>query len=213
MNYLHMPFRKSGKILDSDMLYTLSLFALEPARWVEKYEWRKLTELELCACGTFWKSMGDAMKIPYLDLPSCATGWQDGLHWLDEIREWSLRYEENQMVPADTNKKLANSHLDVIFVNLPYGVVEIGKKCVTVLLGERLRKAFMYVPKPSVSSPGTEYTQGFAQVSRTASPILQDYFLGLSYSYASHPLFSPSKARVHEKTIHTPCPRQNYRSL
>lgn len=83
------------------------------------------------------------MMIPYLELPSCTTGWQDGLHWLNEIREWSLKYEENYMVPATTSNKLATSHLDVLFTNLPDSLVEIGKKCVTVLLGERLRNAFM----------------------------------------------------------------------
>ena len=145
MNYLHKSFRKSGKISDSDMLYTLSLFALEPSRWVEKYEWRCLTELELCACGTFWKSLGDAMMIPYLELPSCATGWQDGLHWLNEVREWSLGYEEAHMVPAKTNRDLANAHLNVLFTNMPNWVIAIGKKSVTVLLGEGLRKAFMCV--------------------------------------------------------------------
>ncbi|KAF6227091.1 hypothetical protein HO133_008532 [Letharia lupina] len=98
MNYLHAGYQKAGKITNDDMLYTLSLFALEPARWVRKYEWRKLTELELCACGTYWKSMGDAMDISYSILPSSIPGWKDGLQWLDEVEAWSLRYEEAYMV-------------------------------------------------------------------------------------------------------------------
>lgn len=99
--------------------------------------------MELCACGTFWKSMGDAMMIPYTDLPSWKMGWQDGLHWLEEVREWSLKYEECSMVPAMTNSKLAESYLDVLFFNLSNTYVGIGKRFVTVLLGERLRKAMM----------------------------------------------------------------------
>ena len=97
--------------------------------------------MELCACGTFWKSMGDAMMIPYTDLPSSETGWQDGLHWLEEIKQWSLTYEEVYMVPAITNKQLAESHMDVLFLNLSKTYTNIGKRFVTVLLGERLRKA------------------------------------------------------------------------
>lgn len=65
MNYLHARYQKSGKITNDNLLYTLSLFALEPSRWVTKYEWRDLTDLELCACGTYWKAMGDAMGISY----------------------------------------------------------------------------------------------------------------------------------------------------
>ncbi|KAI4128001.1 MAG: hypothetical protein LQ341_006731, partial [Variospora aurantia] len=46
INYLHERWRgkRKGKgIRDEDMLYTLSLFALEPMKWVKKYEWRELS--------------------------------------------------------------------------------------------------------------------------------------------------------------------------
>lgn len=65
---LHSGYRASGKILESDMLYTLSLFALEPVRFVERYEWRGLSALEKCAVGTYWKSVGDALGISYAAL-------------------------------------------------------------------------------------------------------------------------------------------------
>lgn len=52
------------------MLYTLSLFVTEPIRFIDAYEWRSLTELEKCALGTYWKSVGDAMGISYEPLPS-----------------------------------------------------------------------------------------------------------------------------------------------
>ena len=141
MNYLHARYQKSGRILDSDMLYTLSLFALEPGRWVEKYEWRCLTDVELCACGTYWKSMGDAMLISYQALPSFKKGWLDGLHWLQEIRQWSLDYEQDHMIPADTNHQLANAQLDILFLNLSSTFTFIGKSIIAVLLGEELQVA------------------------------------------------------------------------
>ena len=145
MNFLHAGYRKAGKITNDDMLYTLSLFALEPGRWVRKYEWRELTELELCACGTYWKSMGDAMDVSYSTLPSSASGWNDGLQWLDEVEAWSLKYEEAYMVPAVTNKQLADAHLDILCINIPAGLLGPCKKIVSVFLGERLRKAMMWV--------------------------------------------------------------------
>ena len=145
MNFLHAGYRKSGKITNDDMLYTLSLFALEPVRWVKRYEWRELTELELCACGTYWKSIGDAMDISYSKLPSLVPGWKDGLQWLDEVEAWSLKYEEAYMVPANTNKQLADSHFEIIFINVPARFLGPCKKLISVLLGERLRKAMMWV--------------------------------------------------------------------
>ena len=145
MNYLHAGYIKAGKIKNDDLLYTLSLFALEPARWVRKYEWRHLTELELCACGTYWKSMGDAMDISYSNLPSSRLGWKDGLQWLYEIEAWSLKYEETYMVPAVTNKKLADSHLEILCFNVPAGLLGPCQRLFSVVLGERLRKAMMWV--------------------------------------------------------------------
>ncbi|KAJ9657540.1 hypothetical protein H2201_008141 [Coniosporium apollinis] len=141
MNYLHSRYQRSGKITDADMLYTLSLFALEPSRWIQRYEWRDLTDLEVCASGTFWKAMGDAMLIPYDVLPSSKSGWEDGLHWLEEVEAWSTRYEEENMVYADTNSQLANAHLEVIFLSLPPRLMYVGRRVISVILGERLRRA------------------------------------------------------------------------
>jgi hypothetical protein len=141
MNYLHGHYQKSGKIKDADMLYTLSLFALEPVRWVHKYEWRDMTDLERCASGTFWKAMGDAMLITFEELPSSKTGWRDGLHWLEEVEKWSLKYEEANMIPAATNNELAEAHLDVLFLNVPTWLNQVGKKVVSILVEERLQKA------------------------------------------------------------------------
>ena len=58
MNYLHGRYIKAGKISNDDMLYTLSLFVLEPIRWTAKYEWRCVTDLERCAMGMCWKDLG-----------------------------------------------------------------------------------------------------------------------------------------------------------
>ena len=152
MNYLHSRYIKAGKITNVDLLYTLSVFALEPVRWVGKYEWRQFSDLELCASGTFWRAIGDKMEIDYSPLPSYRDGWTDGIHWLDEIRTWSEEYERVKMVPAETNRKLALAHLDVIFINLPQSLNTVGKHVVSVVVGERLRKAMMLPNAPKAGS-------------------------------------------------------------
>ena len=151
MNYIHSKYQKAGKISNDDLLYTLSLFALEPARWVEKYEWRSLTELELCACGTYWKSMGDAMEISYYNLSSKGQ-WKNGLQWLKEVEEWSKAYELESMVPAPTNKQLADAEFDIICINVPTLLLGICRQVMSVVLGKRLRKAMMFVD-PSTLIP------------------------------------------------------------
>lgn len=143
MNYLHSPYRKSGKITDDDFLYTLSIFALEPSRWINRYDWRSLSDLEMCACGTYWKNMGDAMDVSYTKLPSSAKGWQDGLHWLKELEEWGDEYEKAHMVPADTNKQLADSQLDIMLPLWPARFRHACRMILIVLLGDRLRRSMM----------------------------------------------------------------------
>ena len=141
MNYLHDLYRKSGKISNDDLLYTLGIFALEPSRWINRYEWRSLTDVEMCACGTFWKNMGDAMEIPYTKLHSNGEGWQDGLEWLKELEAWSNEYEEAHMVAAESNRQLANAQLDPLLPKWPPIFHKICKQVVIVLLGERLRRS------------------------------------------------------------------------
>lgn len=145
MNFLHSRYQKSGKITNDDLLYTLGIFALEPSRWINRYEWRSMTDLEMCACGTFWKSMGDAMEISYAKLPSSVKGWQDGLHWLQEVNEWSDAYEEAHMVPCITNRQLADAQLDYILPDCLARFREICKMAVVALLGDRLRHSMMCV--------------------------------------------------------------------
>lgn len=148
MNQLHAPYQRSGQISNDDLLYTLSLFALEPSRWVSKLERRQLTDLELCAIGTYWKSLGDAMSINYAALPR-HDRWTDGLDWLQELERWSVQYEKDHMVAAESNKLLAENTINVLLWNVPCRLKPRGKQLVSVLLGDRLRQAMMYSPRPA----------------------------------------------------------------
>ena len=147
MNYIHSQYQKSGKILDDDMLYTLSLFAGEPVRWINKYEWRQLEDFEKCAIGTFWKAMGDAMGISYEKLKSggeSGEGWKDGLQWLEEVGEWAEGYEKTKMVPDINNKTTADQTVEILLWSVPEMLKQFGTKVVSALMDERLRTAMMY---------------------------------------------------------------------
>ncbi|KAF2457823.1 hypothetical protein BDY21DRAFT_284837 [Lineolata rhizophorae] len=151
MNYLHSHYQRAGKISNDDMLYTLSLFCLEPMRWVGRYEWREFSELERCAMGVFWKSVGDAMRIEYAgSLPGAETGWKDGIQWLEEIEQWSSEYEEKHMMPHRDNKQTADETLAILLYSMPKSLHGPGLKIVTCLMDDRLRTAMMYpAPPPS----------------------------------------------------------------
>ncbi|KAL4819538.1 hypothetical protein BDW67DRAFT_132868 [Aspergillus spinulosporus] len=148
--FLHVGYRNSGKILESDMLYTLSLFALEPIRFIDMFEWRSLSELEQCAIGTYWKSLGDALGISFADLPSGPHAFRDGLHFLEELRAWSLKYEEEYMKPSPSNQEVADKTMDVLVYALPRFLKPVGVKFAACVMDDRLREAMMYQPPPVV---------------------------------------------------------------
>ena len=153
MNFIHSVYRKSGKILDDDMLYTLSLFAGEPVRWIDRYEWRKLEEVEKCAIATFWKAMGDAMGIGYEKLKSGGEGgkgWRDGLEWMEEVLEWAEGYEKEYMVPDQNNRQTADHTVAILLWGVPQVLVGFGQNLVYAIMDDRLRKAMMYEKPPQV---------------------------------------------------------------
>ncbi|KAJ6015935.1 hypothetical protein N7540_010526 [Penicillium herquei] len=147
--FLHQGYRASGKILEDDMLYTLSLFALEPIRFVKTYEWREMSEMERCASGTYWKSLGDALGISYEALPSGQSGFRDGLQWLEEISFWSERYEEQHMKPHSRNKEIADKTIDVLVYYLPGFMKPLGVYFASFLMDDRLRTAMMLDRPPT----------------------------------------------------------------
>ncbi|EYE91279.1 uncharacterized protein EURHEDRAFT_487208 [Aspergillus ruber CBS 135680] len=150
--YLHKGYRASGMILESDMLYTLSLFATEPIRFVKLYEWREMTDMERCAVGTYWKSLGDALGINYDTLPSGRTGFRDGINWLEEISAWEQQYEVEHMKPHVRNKEIADKTIDVLLYYIPSFMKPLGVNLISYLMDDRLRIAMMYPVPPALSA-------------------------------------------------------------
>ncbi|CAI7631841.1 unnamed protein product [Penicillium bialowiezense] len=174
--YLHSGYRDSGKILDDDMLYTLALFALQPIRFIKKYEWRSLSDMERCAIGTFWKSAGDALDISYEKLPSGKTGFTDGIQWLEEIDAWSEEYEQRCMVPHQKNRETADQTTAVLLYMLPKALHPFGLQFVSYMMDPRLREAMYY------EAPTTFYSAIFSAVLTTRRLALR--YLALPRPYA-----------------------------
>jgi len=146
-NRIHEAYRKAGKISNDDMLYTLSLFAGEPLKWISRYEWRGFTIMEKAAIGTFWKGVGDAMDIDMSLLPNGGSGrdgWTDGSHWLDELLVWSEDYESQHMLPDVNNHELALATMNYILWPVPKALMPLGYCAFQSLMDDRLTKAMMY---------------------------------------------------------------------
>ncbi|KAI0595587.1 hypothetical protein F4775DRAFT_595195 [Biscogniauxia sp. FL1348] len=149
MNYLHRGHRAAGRISDADLLYTLSVFVLEPARWARLYDWRPLSDVERCAYAVFWKEVGDAMGIRYAAAMGPARGgpWPDGLAFARDLAAWAKDYEVAAMRPSPVCHRPAVALIPMITYWLPWFAQPFATEVVCALLGDRVREAFM-LPEP-----------------------------------------------------------------
>ncbi|KAI7780522.1 hypothetical protein LA080_015923 [Diaporthe eres] len=148
MNDLHRPYKKAGKISNADLLYTLSVAVTEPIKWIGLYEWRPLNDLEVCAIGTFWKSIGDAMEIEYKGYLT-QDNWKDGIEFVDDITAWAKSYELRDMKPHASNRILADALVGMLLPFIP--AADFALQIMAVLMNDRVREAFMY-PEPGISA-------------------------------------------------------------
>ncbi|KAI9473456.1 MAG: hypothetical protein EXX96DRAFT_578039 [Benjaminiella poitrasii] len=71
LNELHGKY----PISDEDYLYTLVLFVVEPIRWINNWEWRKLDIREINAIFKVWHEIGTKMKIK--NIPDTLNEWYE----------------------------------------------------------------------------------------------------------------------------------------
>ncbi|KAI0466233.1 hypothetical protein F4859DRAFT_329977 [Xylaria cf. heliscus] len=155
INFLHSKYRQEGTISNEDLLYTLSVFVLEPPRFMRLYEWRALNDMEYCAYGVFWKAIGDAMGIQYKGLLA-HDAWRDGIEWADDVAAWAKRYEADAMKPSVIAHKPAEALIPMITYWLPWFAKPFAEQVICVLMGDRVREAFM-LPEPGILAAATVY--------------------------------------------------------
>jgi hypothetical protein len=142
MNFLHSTYKKAGQISNADFLYTLSVVVTESIRFINLFEWRPLNDMEVCAIGTFWKSIGDAMEIEYKGYLA-KDSWRDGIEFYHDIKAWAKSYEMEAMKPAPTNRPVADALTDMLIYPAPAFAKPFALQVLTVMMGDRVRDAFL----------------------------------------------------------------------
>lgn len=145
MNFLHSQYISRGQITQPGLLYTLSVFVTEPINWINKCEWRQLTDMEICAFGTFWKGIGDAMGIDYSVLKHYGN-WKDGIEFYEDVRDWAAEYEDEFREPAESNMKVANSTVAVLLTAIPTKLKHLAFQLLCALMEDEVRSAMTFVP-------------------------------------------------------------------
>lgn len=132
------------------LIIHLQVALMEPIRFIRLYEWRALNDMEVCAIGTFWKSIGDAMEIEYRGFLTQDT-WADGIEFVEDITRWAKSYEVEAMRPHVDNRKLADALVEMLFFYAPVSLRPFALQIMTTLMGDRVREAFLY-PEPGISA-------------------------------------------------------------
>lgn len=127
VNWLHG--RYGSKIGNDEMIHTLAMFILEPQRWIEKYEWRAMIELERVAAFVYWKEIGNRMGIK--NIPAT----------LEEMQAWVDEFEKTHMVYAETNRICAESTTNLFLRNVPSFMGGFVRKVAASFLEKRVRVA------------------------------------------------------------------------
>lgn len=133
VNWLHR--RYGAKVGNEEMIHTLAMFVLEPQRWIERYEWRPITQLEKVAMFIYWKEIGNRMGIK--DIPPT----------LDKLQDWTESFEKEHMVYSDNNRICAEATIDLYLRNVPGLLKHFARNAANSLLEERVRLA-LGSPRP-----------------------------------------------------------------
>ncbi|KFY43048.1 hypothetical protein V494_02122 [Pseudogymnoascus sp. VKM F-4513 (FW-928)] len=153
MNYLHTRYRKAGKILDEDLLHTLGSAVVAIFWIVDEKEWRSLSDVEKCAVGIFHRNLGEDMGIPYTLLPSSQTGWDNGLHFAEELRDWTIGYEAAVAKPQPTNDEYVRVYVDSVTAKMPRIATTTLRKVISSDLDDTMRTSLcMEAPGPILKS-------------------------------------------------------------
>ena len=134
VNFLHGRWK--SKISNDDLLYTLSTFVKEPAKWIDRFEWRQLSALEKEALFALFYHIGRCMEIR--DIPDNLT----------DFLEWSENYEKNYMVFQPCNKEVADHTTGLLMYAVPSFLHGFARHLVASLMDDRLREAMGYPRAP-----------------------------------------------------------------
>jgi len=127
MNWLHR--RYGAKIGNEEMIHTMAMFVLEPQRWIERYEWRSMSELERVAAFIYWKEIGNRMGIT--NMPQT----------LPDLEAWVEKFEETHMIYADSNRVCAETTTNLYLRNVPSLLKNFARLAASSLLEDRVRIA------------------------------------------------------------------------
>lgn len=131
MNQIHGHF----PIPNSDFVYVLSTFIYDPVRWIERFGWRPLSQLEKQALFYFWFSVGQQMGIQ--SIPST----------YEAFEQYNLEYEREYFRYNEANQRVGESTLKLFLSWFPAPLRPLIQPFVYAIMDDRMIQAFGF-PSP-----------------------------------------------------------------
>ncbi|KAL4916852.1 hypothetical protein BDW62DRAFT_218449 [Aspergillus aurantiobrunneus] len=125
MNWIHRLY--GNRITNDEMIHTLALFVLEPLRWIDRFEWRRLLEVERVAVFVYWREI--AMRMGMVGVPAT----------IDGLVSWKAEFEKTQMYFAESNVACVDATVRLFVTHWPAWARGFGKTVVASLVEERVR--------------------------------------------------------------------------
>ena len=123
-------------ITNDDMLYVLSTFIFEPLEWVDAVGWRRLHPHERLAAFTFYRAVGQRMKIA--EIPEDMGEFR---RWRDDYEARTFRYDRN-------NELIGTYTLDLMCSWYPRALRPAVRRAVLSLVDQDMSRAFGFPWQP-----------------------------------------------------------------
>lgn len=131
MNRIHAHF----PISNADYLYVLSTFVFDPIRWIDRFGWRPLCEIEKQSLFHFWYCVGQQMHLQ--DIPAT----------YHQLEQYNLAYEAEHFCHSEASQRVGQTTLRLFLSWFPAILHPILKPAVYALLDDRMLTAFGF-PQP-----------------------------------------------------------------
>ncbi|MFC4494396.1 oxygenase MpaB family protein [Streptomyces ovatisporus] len=133
INQMH----RSYDISDDDMRYVLSTFVVMPARWLDRYGWRPLSEHERRATVAYYRLLGRHMGIR--NIPGT---YEEFVRCLDDYEEEHFGWDEGSRAVSDATLALMVSWY-------PRPLAPVTRRAAKALMDDSLLRAFRYGRPPA----------------------------------------------------------------
>ncbi|HIK17290.1 MAG TPA: DUF2236 domain-containing protein [Leptolyngbyaceae cyanobacterium M33_DOE_097] len=133
MNQIHGHF----PISNEDFLYVLSTFIYEPVRWVDRFGWRKFSDLEKQALFYFWYAVGQQMGIQAIPTSFAI------------FEQYNLDYEREHFRYNAANQRVGESTLRLFLSWFPAPLRPVIQPFVYAIMDDRMLQAFGF-PTPQL---------------------------------------------------------------